>query len=226
MAFGENLHKLRKIYKLSQEDVASAINLKRSDIAAVEKGDRVLNDEELGKLVDFIGIDIVDLLSQENFDYKKYRETIIEALRRYTGYTGKSVNKTLLAELIYLADSAWYYEHLQSMSGVRYRRLQYGSVSDQYFQIVDELINEGKILLKVINEVQWLSLTQSIQDVSLQYLSTSELELIDKIIRKWKDSNIEKIVSFIRTQLPWQICRDNEYIPYELITQEEPNHIY
>ena len=81
-------------------------------------------------------------------------------------------------------------------------------------------------MLKVINEVQWLSLTQSIQDVSLQYLSTSELELIDKIIRKWKDSNIEKIVSFIRTQLSWQICRDNEYIPYELITQEEPNHIY
>lgn len=208
---------------MSREDVANVINLKRSDIAAVEKGDRVLNDEELDKLADFIGIDIVDLLSQENFDYKKYRETIIEALRRYTG---KSVNKTLLAELIYLADSAWYYEHLQSMSGVRYRRLQYGSVSDQYFQIVDELINEGKILLKVINEVQWLSLTQSIQDVSLQYLSTSELELIDKIIRKWKDSNIEKIVSFIRTQLSWQICRDNEYIPYELITQEEPNHIY
>ena len=91
---------------MSREDVASAINLKRSDIAAVEKGDRVLNDEELDKLADFIGIDIVDLLSQENFDYKKYREMIIEALRRYTGYTGKSVNKTLLAELIYLADSA------------------------------------------------------------------------------------------------------------------------
>ena len=81
MTFGENLHKLRKIYRLSQEDVASAINLKRSDIAAVEKGDRVLNDEELDKLADFIGIDIVDLLSQENFDYKKYREMIIEALR-------------------------------------------------------------------------------------------------------------------------------------------------
>lgn len=41
MTFGENLHKLRKIHRLSQEDVASAINLKRSDIAAVEKGDRV-----------------------------------------------------------------------------------------------------------------------------------------------------------------------------------------
>ena len=65
MAFGENLHKLWKTYRLSREDVASAINLKRSDIAAVEKGDRVLNDEELDKLADFIGIDIVDLLSQE-----------------------------------------------------------------------------------------------------------------------------------------------------------------
>ena len=79
--------------------MASAINLKRSDIAAVEKGDRVLNDEELDKLADFIGIDIVDLLSQENFDYKKYREMIIEALRRYTGYTGKSVKRHYLQNL-------------------------------------------------------------------------------------------------------------------------------
>lgn len=99
MAFGENLHKLWKTYRLSREDVASAINLKRSDIAAVEKGDRVLNDEELDKLADFIGIDIVDLLSQENFDYKKYREMIIEALRRYTGYTGKSVKRHYLQNL-------------------------------------------------------------------------------------------------------------------------------
>ena len=92
--------------------------------------------------------------------------------------------------------------------------------------MVDELIDEGKVSLEVGDEAQWLNLTRSAKNTSLQRLSTSELELIDKIARKWKDSNTKEIVHFTQTQLPWQVCRQNEYIPYELITQEEPDHVY
>jgi len=226
MTLEKNLRELRKIYGLSQEDIANAINISRSSVVAIEKGERALKSEELGKLAGFLGIDIADLLSQEIPDYKKYREMIIETLRRYTNYAGKSATKTLLAKLIYLADFAWYYEHLQPMSGMKYRRLQYGPVPDQYFRIIDELINEGKISLEVGNEAQWLNLTRSAQDVPSQYLSVSELELIDKIAKKWKNSNTKEIVHFTHTQLPWQICREQEYIPYELITQEEPDRVY
>ena len=226
MTLEKNLRELRKIYGLSQEDIANAINISRSSVVAIEKGERALNSEELGKLAGFLGIDIADLLSQEIPDYKKYREMIIETLRRYTSYAGKSATKTLLAKLIYLADFAWYYEHLQPMSGMKYRRLQYGPVPDQYFRIIDDLINEGKISLEVGNEAQWLNLTRSAQDIPSQYLSVSELELIDRIAKKWKDSNTKEIVHFTHTQLPWQICREQEYIPYELITQEEPDHVY
>ena len=226
MTLEKNLRELRKIYGLSQEDIANAINISRSSVVAIEKGERVLNSEELGKLAGFLGIDIADLLSQEIPDYKKYREMIIETLRRYTSYAGKSATKTLLAKLIYLADFAWYYEHLQPMSGMKYRRLQYGPVPDQYFRIIDDLINEGKISLEVGNEAQWLNITRSAQDIPSQYLSVSELELIDRIAKKWKDSNTKEIVHFTHTQLPWQICREQEYIPYELITQEEPDHVY
>lgn len=226
MTLEKNLRELRAIYGLSQDDVAKAIDVSRSSVVATEKGQRELSSEELGKLADFLGVDIIDLLSQEIPDYEKYREMIVETLRRYTKYAGKSATKTLLAKLIYLADFAWYYEHLQPMSGMKYRRLQYGPVPDQYFRVVDELIDEGKVSLEVGDEAQWLNLTRSAQDTPPQHLSTGELDLIDKIAKKWKGSNTKEIVHFTHTQLPWQICRQNEYIPYELITQEEPSRVY
>lgn len=226
MTLEKNLRELRATHGLSQDDVAKAIGVSRSSIVATEKGERDLSSEELGKLADFLGLDIVDLLSLDIPDYDKYREMILEALRRYSEYAGKSATKTLLSKLVYLADFAWYYDQLRPMSGMKYRRLQYGPVPDQYFRVVDELIDEGKMSLQVGDEAQWLNLTRSARSVPPQYLSTQELDLIDKIAKKWKDASTKEIVNFTHTQLPWQICRQNELIPYELITQEEPERVY
>jgi hypothetical protein len=57
-------------------------------------------------------------------------------------------------------------------------------------------------------------------------LSTQELELIKEVAQKWALNNTESLVDFTHEQLPWRISRDNEVIPYELITQEEPGHVY
>ena len=57
----------------------------------------------------------------------------------------------------------------------------------------------------------------------------SEAETIsklEKISKKWKDKNTQDIVNFTHNQLPYTICRDNEVIPYELITQEDADKVY
>ena len=43
------------------------------------------------------------------------------------------VPKTKLAKLLYLADFAWYYDHLKSMSGMQYRKITFGPVPDTFF---------------------------------------------------------------------------------------------
>lgn len=229
-----NLKEIRQMYGLSQSDIADAIGVKsRSTIVAIENGDRDLTSEELGRLADYLGVEIADLIAYEIPDYDKYREMLVETLRRYESYNDKPISKTLLAKLIYLADFAWFYNELKPMSGMKYRRLQYGPVPDQFFRIVDEMVDRGDLQLKVIppapgkkSPAQKLSLSGDLSNEPVQYLSHKELSLIDDIVKKRKDDTVDEIVEFTHNQLPWQVTRPNEFIPYELITQEEPENVY
>ena len=57
-------------------------------------------------------------------------------------------------------------------------------------------------------------------------LSNEELNLIEKIGKAWCGKSTDDIVNFTHEQLPWQICRYGEVIPYGLITQETPEGVY
>ena len=60
----------------------------------------------------------------------------------------------------------------------------------------------------------------------IQTLSKEENSLMKKIAEKWKNKNTNEIVNFTHNQLPYFLCRDDELIPYELITQEDANLVY
>lgn len=226
MNITKNLREMRATYGLSQEDIAGAIGVARSTVVSIEQGKRELTSDELAKLADFLGMDLYELLSEELPDYDKYKEMLIYALRSGADKHGK-INKTNLAKILYLADFSWYYKHLQPMSGMKYKRLQYGPVPDQYFRIVDELLDSKILKLEVLSKgAQRLSLTEVGKSIKPEHLRSAEVGLIEKIGEKWKDKTTDEIVDFTHQQLPWQICRPNEYIPYELITQEEPENVY
>ena len=57
-------------------------------------------------------------------------------------------------------------------------------------------------------------------------LDDDELNVIRLLGEAWKDKQTQEIVDFTHDQLPWQICREGEVIPYGLITQEEPEKVY
>lgn len=228
-----NLKEIRQMYDLSQSDIANAIGVKsRSTVVAVENGNRDLTSEELGRLADYLGVEIGDLIAYEIPDYNKYREMLIETLRQYKKYTTHGAPKTLFAKLVYFADFAWFYNQLKPMSGMKYRRDPYGPVPDQFFRIVDNMIETGEIELELIpiqnrkNQMQSLSLSETVASEPNQYLTAKEIDLIDKVVRKWNKANVDEIVNFTHNQLPWQVTRPNEFIPYELITQEDPENVY
>ena len=50
--------------------------------------------------------------------------------------------------------------------------------------------------------------------------------MIKKIAANWKDRNTKEIVDFTHSQIPYIFVDKGEIIPYELITQEDPKHIY
>ncbi|MBI3255670.1 MAG: DUF4065 domain-containing protein [Candidatus Andersenbacteria bacterium] len=214
---------------LSQAQVAQAIGVSRPTYSAIEAGKQELSLDEAKKLATLFGIGVDELLSGTIPNLEKYKHMILTYLRLNLSADGK-VPKTKLAKLLYLADFAWFYDHLKSMSGMQYRKIAYGPVPDTFFRALDELEESGKIVIDHKStegrETFLISESESNKNEKIQTLSKDENVLIKKIAQKWKDKNTKEIVNFTHNQLPYFLCRNDELIPYELITQENADQVY
>lgn len=221
------IKELRLQNRLSQVEIAEKIGISRSSYLSFEQGKNDLSLSAAVKLADIFGISLDEIKRGVKPNYEKYKQMILAYLRTDIGNDGK-VTKTKLAKLLYLADFAWFYTHLQSMSGMSYRKIQYGPVPDSYFRAIDELFEDGSIDIDTTTKdgAFLISQTRSGAREKLVELSTDENELIQNISMKWKDKRTQDIVKFTHDQLPYLICDDNEIIPYGLITQEDPEHVY
>lgn len=229
--YAQFIKNLRGERGLSQGQVATAIGVSRSTYTAIEAGKQPFDVEEAKKLASLFGIGVDALLSGAIPDIEKYKHMILSYLRmNLTKKDDGKVTKTKLAKLLYLADFAWFYDHLESMSGMQYRKIAYGPVPDTFFRALDELEESGKIVIERKNtdgkDMLLVSESDSNKNEKIQTLSAEEHALMKKIAIKWKDKNTNEIVNFTHNQLPYFLCRDNELIPYELITQEDPEVVY
>lgn len=225
----QKIKELRLEKGLSQEQVAQAIGVSRPTYTAIEAGKQKLDVEEAQKLASLFGIDVEALLSGNIPNFEKYKHMILAYLRAGLAKDGR-VPKTKLAKLLYLADFAWFYDHLESMSGMPYRKITYGPVPDLFFRALAELEESGKIVVDRKDdgerEMFLISEAESNTNEKLSTVSKEEAELISAIAKKWKDKKTADIVNFTHNQLPYFLCRDDEIIPYELITQEDPGEVY
>jgi transcriptional regulator with XRE-family HTH domain len=223
----ELIKELRLQKGLSQAEIAKRIGVSRQSYLSFEQGKTELNLSEIIKLTDLLGISLDEIKHGVKPNYPKYKQMILAYLRTNLGSKAK-ITKTKLAKLLYLADFAWFYDNLHSMSGMAYRKIQYGPVPDSYFRALDELFEEGSIDIDNTTKdgVFLISQTESGAREKLDSLNAVEQALIKKIAKKWQDKRTQEIVKFTHEQLPYALCDDNEIIPYSLITQENPDHVY
>ncbi len=210
---------------ISQSVVAEKLSLSRQSYMAIERGTRDMTLSEAEKLCELYGISIEELSKATAPHYEKYKQMILAYLRSSVSADGK-VPKTKLAKLLYLADFARYYEKLESMSGMQYLRRAYGPVPDPYFRALAELEEEGKINIDRKGDAMLVSIGAGANRQKLDLLNKEEVELIQKISTKWKSKRTKEIVDFTHEQLPYKLCVPDEVIPYELITQENPEYVY
>ena len=223
------IKQLRLQKNLSQLEIAQKMRISRTSYVAFEQGKRDLSLSEAAILADIFGISLEEMERGAVANYEKYKEMILVFLREIESSDGKTT-KTKLAKLLYLADFAWFYRHLESMSGMQYRKIQYGPVPDSYFRAIDEMEEAGKIVIDRKKtegkEMILIAESEGNRNERISILSKDEIGLMQKIAKKWKDKKTNEIVNFTHNQLPYQICNDNELIPYELITQEDPEYVY
>jgi len=209
----------------TQLAVAEKLGLSRQSYMAVERGARDMTLQEAEKLCELYGISIEEFSNATAPQYEKYKQMILAYLKSSVSSDGK-VPKTKLAKLLYLADFTWYYEHLESMSGMQYLRRTYGPVPDPYFRAIAELEEEGKIDIVCKGDATLVSIGAGASRQKLDLLHNDEIELMKKISTKWKGKRTQEIVDFTHQQLPYKLCAPDEIIPYDLITQEDPEYVY
>jgi len=211
----------------SQSELAIKLKLSRPSYIAMEQGKRELSLSEAEKLSDILGVSLKEMESGVYANYEKYKQMILAYIRNAGSKKDRRITKTKLAKLVYLADFAWFYDHLESMSGMQYRKIQYGPVPDSYFRAIDELFEDGQIeIIPTDDGAMLISQTRNGAKIILSEINKDEEKLIKNISDKWKSKNTKEIVTFTHNQLPYAVCSDNEIIPYELITQENPGDVY
>lgn len=223
----EKLKSLREEKRLTQDEIAKLFGVSRQTYSAIESGKQSLSLDQAKKIASFYN---VSLETFESVNINKYKEMILLYLRN-TFSADKKLPKTKLAKLLYLADFSWYYDNFKSMSGMQYRKIQFGPVPDMFFRALVELEEDGKIIVsKKENEDGTNSIlikeSENNKNQRLNTLSKKEKERIEEIAKKWKNKKTSEIVSWTHNQLPYFLCRENEIIPYSLITQEDTDKIY
>ncbi|MDO8513070.1 MAG: DUF4065 domain-containing protein [bacterium] len=227
ITIAEKIKQCRLKIGLSQDDVADKLGISRPTYIAVESGKKQLTVVQLRQLASIINSSLEELLfdtmqiSTGDFGIEKYKQIILNCLQYGCDSDGK-ITKTKLAKLAYLVDFKWFYDNLQPLSGLAYRRIAHGPVPDQYFRVIDELYESGAI---TIENKGMASLIKANENAPTNQLKEKEIKVIKDISNKWKNKNSQDIEDFTHEQLPWKICRQGELIPYELITQEDPENV-
>lgn len=215
----KNIEKARIEKGMTQEEAGRVLGMSRATYNGLENGKRPVAVDELEKLGETFGIP-VDRFFEQPRDVAKFEQMYLYIL----GHFKEGVPKVKLAKLLYLVDFSNYYDELESMSGVSYVKQKYGPVADVFFQITDELYDDGKI--DVVPEEFMFRIRPVEGREEYGLLTEEDRGRIDKICEIWKDKRTAEIVDFTHRQKPWMACSSGEVIPYALIIQEEPDNVY
>ena len=220
---------LREEHKLSQEAVAKKVAMSRASYVAVEKGTKELTLKEAEALTTLFGITIDELLRSIAPNHEKYTQMIVSIVRT-AKQRNVTIKKTKLAKLLYLADFSWYYLHKKSMSGVSYRKTEFGPVSDVYFRLLEEMEQGGVLNVKQVYRDDYhmyeLEETRASTKTSLSLLSKQEQSHLSKLWKQWEKAATSEIVKFTEEQVPHKESLLGQTIAYELITKEQSHNVF
>jgi len=222
MSVFNNIINLRKKFGYSQQEIADKLNITRQTYMKIEKNENQPTTKLLEDLASIYGIPV------EEFFYgiqntEKFKQMYLYILSKFKK---NGLPKTKLAKLLYFADFRHFYNTLESMSGVLYRCKDYGPLADPFLDLTEDMYESGEIQIDCLSGgANTISIKSMTFNNSYDLLSKEELDEIDDICEKWKNIDTKQIVNYTHHQKPWMACRKDEIIPYELILQEDPDHV-
>ena len=239
---GGRIKALRDSFKLSQEDVAKKLGIKRVSLSQIENGERKMSAEEVAKLSSIFKIDadiLLDLkrdveviikksekynmikqkpeirisVPQENLD--KFKEVLLYILNKVG--SKPNIGETVLYKLLYFIDFDFYEKYENQLIGAAYIKNHYGPTPVEFKEIIKEMKNEDLVEVKnkyfQYDQRKYLPL----RSANLVLLNANEIKAIDEVLEKLSDMNAQQISDYSHEDVPWQTTEDGEIIDYESV---------
>jgi transcriptional regulator with XRE-family HTH domain len=230
---GDRIRDLRTERKLSQEDIARALGIHRQSVSLLEKGDRDLTATELDELARFFQVPYEEILgespkklkekkkgakSELRFEPQKLRNLLLYILEKIGGRP--NLGETVLYKQLYFCDFDHYEKTGKSITGLTYRRLQFGPVpqQSQFNSVVEDML-EHEEMRKLSQpyhgkqQIRYVALTEP--DVRL--FTKEELRTIENVLGRLGHMNAVEIEEYVHGDIPWAATNHKSIIDYQLV---------
>lgn len=228
---GSRIRHLRTERNLSQDDLAKALSVHRQTISLLEQGKRELTAIELDTLANFLQISYDDVLAPERknpqervvqsgvqFQPEKLRQMLLVLLHHVGGFA--NVGETVLYKLLYFSDFNHYEKTGKSISGMTYKRMQFGPVPQlsHFSPVVEKMLTKNQIN-KVQHEYFGMPQTRYIPlcDPESGTLDDQECQTIADVVAKLGLMNATQIEEYVHGDVPWEATEHQQPIPYDLV---------
>jgi len=247
---GNKIKTAREECGLTQVKFAKMLNINRTSLSQIEKGERKITADETALVSKFLNIPLNILLDQnkdmqvflEKEDqpesagmpereirihvpqkkFNKFREVLLYILNKVG--SRPNVGETVIYKLLYFTDFNYYEKYEEQLIGATYQKNNYGPTPKEFRKIVGEM--EGKDLEKVHSKYFDYPQTKYLprREANLDLLNARELELINKVLNKFADMTAKEISDYSHNDVPWLTTAYGDIINYESVFYRTPEY--
>lgn len=230
----------RKRKNISQAQLAKALRVPRTAISQIENGGRDLSFGELQKLLKLFEVSFEEFIAageKENktaggkvqkinkkikFEPEKFKQLLLYILEKCG--SKPNVGETVLYKLLYFCDFNYFETFEKSLTGMKYKKMQFGPVPDQalYNPLLNEMRQNGlieRISKPYVNDtIQTRYLNFIEADLSVFGANTENMrKVVDSVIERLSSMSARQIEEHSHRDYPWQAHKFDEEIDYSSV---------
>ncbi len=238
------IQQLRKKHNLTQEFLASELDISRPTYMQIERGERGLTIVEAERLAAIFSIPFDEFRREKDFsitveiekdksipeakkqeirisipqkNLEKFKEVLLYILSKVGGKS--NVGETVLYKLLYFIDFDFYEKFEEQLIGATYIKNHYGPTPVEFKVVIDEMIKNGEIIKvkdKYFNYPQTKYLPVREPDLT-KLKDARELGHIDEVLARLSGKNAAELSDYSHGDIPWKTAKDGQPLSYESV---------
>jgi transcriptional regulator with XRE-family HTH domain len=233
------IEKLRKKNNMTQEYLASQIEVSRPVYIQIEQGKRALSLSEAETLASVFNISLENFRKSKETTRKivlenkppqkdkleirinhknlqKFKQVFLYIL----GEVGArpNVGETVLHKLLYFIDFDYYEKFEENLMGLTYIKNHHGPTATELGKIIKDMEKKGEIeavksKVYKYDQKKYLPLKES----KLDAFSAREITHINDVLARLGNKNAKEIENYSHGDIPWKTALDGKIISYESV---------